>query len=81
MNFGNFLKYMSGCAFIFCYMNLFWEKDITSKEHMLEINLQKKSCLTHFKPVLHFLYPWLWLSDVLVGIETEQWMKSVKMFL
>ena len=80
MNFGNFLKYMSGCAFIFCYMNLFWEKDITSKEHMLKINLQKKCCLTHFKPVLYFMYPLktsenLWLSDVLVGIETEQWMK------
>ena len=27
------------CAFTFCYMNLFCEKDITSKEHMLKINL------------------------------------------
>ena len=42
MNFGNFFKYMLGCAFRFCYMNLFCEKDITSKEHMLKINLQKK---------------------------------------
>ena len=33
---------MLGCAFIFFYMNLFCEKDIISKEHMLQINLQKK---------------------------------------
>ena len=42
MNYGIFVKYILGCAFIFCYTNLFCEKDITSKEHILEINLQKK---------------------------------------
>ena len=64
---------------MFCYMNLFCEKDITSKEHMLKINLQKK-LFSPFLATAPLLYPLktsenLWLSDVLVGIVKERWMK------
>ena len=76
---------MLGCAFIFCYMNLFCEKDIISKENMLKINLQKK-LFNPFQAIAPLLYPLkisenIWLSNVLVGIEIEQSMKWVKMFL
>ena len=85
MNYGIFVKYILGCAFIFCYTNLFCEKDITSKEHILEINLQKK-LFNPFQASTPLLYPLktsenFWLSDVLVGMKIEQWMKRVKMFL
>ena len=70
---------MLGYAFIFCYMNLSCEKDITSKEHILKINLQKK-LFNPFQASAPLLYPLktsenFWLSDVLVGIEIEQSMK------
>ena len=60
-------------------MNLFCEKDITLKEHMLKINLQKK-LFNRYQVTAPLLYPLktsenFWLSDALVGIEIEQWMK------
>ena len=60
-------------------MHLFCEKDIISKEHMLKINSQKKM-FKPFQASAPLLYPLetsenLWLSDVLVRIEVEQWIK------
>ena len=62
---------MLGCAFIFCYMNLFLKKDITSKEHMLKEKFTKKKKLFNpFQASAPLLHPLktsenFWLSDAL----------------
>ena len=86
MNFANFSEvHVRVCIHVLLHEFILWQRHYI-KGTYIKNKFTKKSCLTHFKPVLHFCTPLTTsenfrLFDVLVGIKIEQWMKWVKMFL